>query len=93
MNYGNLLRQHMNVSYEDISEICVSISTTNDFYPLCFIGYEDDDVIGIYSTQQNLSEKYVIINKEYIISISIVYQDDYDIYNADKENKDNSYYL
>ena len=49
MNYGNLLRQHMNVSYEDISEICVSITTTHDFYPLCFIGYEDDDVVGVYS--------------------------------------------
>ena len=35
----------------------------------------------------------MIINKKYIVSINIVYQDDYDIYSVDEDNKDIDYYF
>ena len=73
LNLTELLEQVLNASKE---VICVNISTEIMDYTLCFIEYEDDEKLGAYVTGEDGRERYTIINKQYIVSLQVVYEND-----------------
>ena len=73
MNIGELLHDKLDI---DTEHICVNISTVIADYNLCFIEYEDDQKIGVYITGNDGKERFLIIYKEAIVSLQVVYQED-----------------
>lgn len=80
-SYLEILKEKMN--YETIDDVkencCLNISTELDVYNFCFIDFETDEYLGVYITHNDLTERFMLISKKYIISISVVYQQDIDI--------------
>lgn len=72
-----------------VEDIPLIINTVDMSYPLAFIDYEEDDVLGINYTTENGKERFVVINKKYIIDIEILYRDDFNIINQ-KDSKEES---
>lgn len=83
MNIGELLRKELNI---DEKNICVNISTIIADYNMCFIEYEDEEKLGVYITGNDGRERYLIINKESIVSLQVVYRDDIKL--GDKDSFD-----
>ena len=74
---------------EDVKDICVSIITIDTEYFMSFIEYETDDILGIKCTIEDGTERFLALNKAHIISVGIVYQQDYDILlESDYDNYD-----
>lgn len=70
-----------------INDIPLIINTIDTSYPLAFIDYEEKDILGINCTAEDGTERFIVINKEHIIDISILYQQDIDII-IDESTKD-----
>lgn len=75
-NYSSLIRTVMKVSDSELSEVCINVVTQDYAYPFSFLEYEDEEHLGIYYTAEDFSERFVILNKKYIISVGIVYKQD-----------------
>ena len=60
----------------DPKHICLNITTITDIYNLCFIEYEDPYKIGAYITGDDGRERFIIINKEQIVAIQVIYEQD-----------------
>ena len=75
--YSELLKKHMEL--EDIKDLCVSIDLIDVVYPLCFIREETLDYLVVDNTDENGFEKVVIIPKDNIPSVKVVYQQDIDL--------------
>lgn len=73
MNITELLQKELDINPK---HICTNITTITDIYQLCFIEYEDHEKIGCYITGEDGRERYLIINKEQIVSIQVVYEND-----------------
>ena len=63
----------------DIQDIPLIINMVDTSYPLAFIDYETDEAMGINYTVEDGTERFVVINKKYIIDIGIMYEQDIDI--------------
>lgn len=78
--YSNMLlngiRNHEDITVQDIPLV---INTVDVSYPLAFIDYEEDDVLGINYTSEDGTERFVVINKKYIVDVEILYQQDINI--------------
>ena len=72
----NGLPSRDDISIQDIPLIINMVDTS---YPLAFIDYEDDETMGINYTVEDGTERFVVINKKYIIDIGIMYSQDIDI--------------
>jgi hypothetical protein len=83
LNITELLSQVLDVSKEFI---CVNISTEIMDYNLCFIEYEDSEKLGVYVTHEDGRERYMILNKQYIVSLQVVYENDIKIGVKDEED-------
>ena len=86
-SYSNMLLngiQNQNIKVQDIPLI---INTVDMSYPLAFIDYEESNVLGINYTSEDGTERFVVINKKYIVDVEILYQQDIDIFASD--DKDN----
>ena len=73
MNITDLL--HLTLEL-DPKHICLNITTITDIYNLCFIEYEDEDKLGVYITGDDGRERYLIIMKDQIVSLQVIYEDD-----------------
>lgn len=62
-----------------IQEIPLIINTVDTSYPLAFIDYEEEDCLGVNYTVEDGTERFIVINKQYIVDIEILYQQDIDI--------------
>ena len=71
----------------DIEQICTNITTITDIYPLYFIEYEDHEKIAGYLTGEDGRERYLIINKEQIVSLQVIYEQDIEIQLQKEERK------
>ena len=80
----------MGYKESDLQDACVNILTTTDEYPLSFIEFETRDLLGIKTTRADFTEGFVVLNKKYITSISIVYQNDI-VIDTDKREENVSY--
>lgn len=76
MNITELLQKILTV---DPEHICLNITTITDIFHLCFIEYEDHEKIGCYITGTDGKERFLIINKDQIVSIQVVYENDINI--------------
>lgn len=74
--YREIIKKGMNYSDEDLEEACVTITTTDYVYPFAFIDFETDEYLGVNYTTEDFTEKFIVLNKKYIISVAIVYQND-----------------
>ena len=61
---------------EDVKNCCVNIVTELMQYNLCFIDFENETHLGVYYTHEDFTERFVLLSKKYIVSISIVYEQD-----------------
>lgn len=76
MEYRDALKKGMGYKDADIKDACVDILTETEEYPLSFIEFETRDLLGIKHTRSDGTEGFVILNKKYITSIAVVYQQD-----------------
>lgn len=86
MGYREALKRGMGYKESEINEACVNILTETDEYPLSFIEFETRDFLGIKTTREDFTEGFVVLNKKYVVSISIVYQNDIIIQTDEEEN-------
>lgn len=86
MGYREALKRGMGYKESEVNEACVNILTETDEYPLSFIEFETRDFLGIKTTREDFTEGFVVLNKKYIVSISIVYQNDIIIQTDEEEN-------
>ena len=82
MNITELLHKELDI---DPKHICLNINTLTDIHPLCFIEHEDHEKIGTYTTGEDGKERYLIIMKQHIVSLQVIYEDDIKL---DPEEKD-----
>lgn len=89
--YSNMLLNGMqnnkNIKVQDIPLI---INTVDVSYPFAFIDFEEDDTLGVNYTSEDGTERFVVINKKYIVDIEVLYQQDIDIITEENEEKDDS---
>ena len=83
MNLTELLSKEMKT---DKKYICTTITTLTDIYHLCFIEYEDHEKIGAYITGEDGAERFLIIYKDHIVAVQVVYEQDIKLL----KNEDNS---
>lgn len=76
MGYREALKRGGHYKESEIGDVCVSITTETSTYSLAFIEFETRDFLGIRVTRQDFTEGFVVLNKKYVESISIVYQGD-----------------
>lgn len=74
---------------EELDDCCINILTELTQYNFCFINFEEKDYLAVWVTHEDFTERLVLIKKEYIISISIVYEQDVAI----EESDENVYFL
>jgi len=73
--------------FSDWKDTCVNVHTKNFDFTLAFIERETDENLCIFVTDESGREKLKIINKKFIESVEIVYQDDLSLENTE-ESKD-----
>ena len=59
-----------------IQDIPLMINMVDTSYPLAFIDYEEDDTMGINYTAEDGTERFVVVNKKYVVDIEVMYQQD-----------------
>lgn len=77
--YSKMLLNGLTDTNIDVQDIPLIINTIDVSYPLAFIDYEEADVLGVNYTTEDGKERFVIINKKYIVDIEVVYQEDFNI--------------
>lgn len=83
--YSKILDDVMDVS--DIHNICLRIDCDGILYPLCFINHETLKYLIIDNTGDDGRERVVILPKDKISSVSIVYQQDIDLESEDERDE------
>lgn len=68
-----------------VQDIPLIINTVDTSYPLAFIDYEEDDVLGINYTVEDGTERFVVLNKKYVVDIEVLYQQDINILTEEPE--------
>lgn len=76
MGYIEQICKWMKCEKDNIGDVCLNIFTEQENYPLSFIEFETRDFLGINYTDIDFTERFVILNKKYIVSMGIVYRDD-----------------
>lgn len=61
---------------EELKDCCINILTEFSQYNLCFIDFETENHLGVWVTHEDMTERFVLIEKKYIVSVSIVYEQD-----------------
>jgi hypothetical protein len=85
-NYSEMLLNGVpSKSKMDIQDIPLIINMVDTSYPLAFIDYEDEDTMGINYTVEDGTERFVVINKKYIIDIGIMYEQDISIITEEEQ--------
>ena len=82
-SYSNMLLNGIQNQDIEVQDIPLIINTVDMSYPLAFIDYEESNVLGINYTSEDGTERFVVINKKYIVDVEILYQQDIDIFTAE----------
>ena len=62
-----------------VQDIPLIINTVDVSYPFAFIDYEEDNILGVNYTSKDGTERFVVINKKYIVDIEVLYEQDINI--------------
>lgn len=76
LDYIEAIQRGMGYDESQMNDVCVNILTTTDSYPLSYIEFETENLMGIRTTRADFTEGFVVLNKTYITSIQIVYAND-----------------
>lgn len=79
---SDLLLENIDVGLKDL---CVSVDLGDVVYPLSFIREETDNYLVIDSTGDDGCERLVVVAKDKILSVNVVYQQD--MFKDKKEDK------
>lgn len=85
MNYSDLLKE---CGFQDPYETCINVHTRSFDYNIAFIEAETKGELCLLATDSEGREKLKIINKKYIESVEVVYQDDISFEEPGKSNRD-----
>jgi len=93
-NYSKMLLNGLpNKEGMTVQDIPLIINTVDASYPLAFIDYEEDSVLGINYTVEDGTERFVVLNKKYVVDIEVLYEQDINILTDDeKEESDVMYH-
>lgn len=91
-NYTKMIANGMSCSEEQVSDTCLCITLSDIAYNMAFIDYENDDCLGVNYTASDGTERFVVINKDHIVDVAVVYQQDIDFeYDEEDTHTDVSY--
>ena len=92
-NYSEmLLRAFPKEESVKIADIPLMINTIDAGYPFAFIDYEENDLLGVNYTVEDGTEHFVVINKEHIVDVQILYEQDINIFFDEPEENFNDMY-
>lgn len=92
-NYSKMLLNGLpNKEGMTVQDIPLIINTVDASYPLAFIDYEEDSVLGINYTVDDGTERFVVLNKKYVVDIEVLYEQDINILTDDKEEESDVMY-
>lgn len=89
MGYIEQICKWQKCDKDEVHDVCLTIVTEAESYPLSFIEFETRDFLGINFTDVDFTERFVVLNKKYVISVAMVYQND--IVLEDKHEHDVQY--
>lgn len=72
--YTEVLKKQLNT--ESLEDCCFNIVTEFSQYNYCFIDMETENFLGISVTHSDFTERFVLLEKKYIVSVHVVYQQD-----------------
>lgn len=91
-NYTKMIANGMSCSEEEVSEKCLRITLFDVTYNMAFIDYENDDCLGVNYTAPDGTERFVVINKDHIVDVAIIYQQDIEQTDEQEETHDDVSY-
>lgn len=92
-NYSKMLLNGLpNKEGMTVQDIPLIINTVDASYPLAFIDYEEDSVLGINYTVEDGTERFVVLNKKYVVDIEVLYEQDINISTDDEEEESDVMY-
>ncbi len=92
-NYSKMLLNGLpNKEGMTVQDIPLIINTVDASYPLAFIDYEEDSVLGINYTVEDGTERFVVLNKKYVVDIEVLYEQDINILTDDEEEESDVMY-
>lgn len=92
-NYSKMLLNGLpNKEGMTVQDIPLIINTVDASYPLAFIDYEEDSVLGINYTVEDGTERFVVLNKKYVVDIEVLYEQDINILTDDDEEESDVMY-
>ena len=92
-NYSKMLLNGLpNKEGMTVQDIPLIINTVDASYPLAFIDYEEDSVLGINYTVEDGTERFVVLNKKYVVDIEILYEQDINILTGNEEEESDVMY-
>lgn len=74
--YTKMIANGMSCKKDEVSDVCLCITLSDTQYNMAFIDYENDNCLGVNYTATDGTERFVVINKDHIIDIAVVYQQD-----------------
>lgn len=86
MGYREAIKRGMGYKESELKDACVNIYTTDNEYLLSFIEFETRDLMGIKTTRPDFTEGFVVLNKKYITSVVMVYQNDIVVNEKEESN-------
>lgn len=92
-NYSEmLLRAFPKDKSVKITDIPLVINTIDAGYPFAFIDYEENDLLGVNYTVEDGTEHFVVINKEHIVDVQILYEQDINVFFEESDDNANDMY-
>lgn len=86
-NYTLMIANGMSCSIEEVKDVCVYVTTSESSYSMAFIDFEDEDILGVSYTIDDGTERFVAINKKYIVDIGVIYEQDINLINKETDNE------
>lgn len=90
MKVENLLKSALNGQGIDksIDKICFNVVLKNELiYTVCFLVEEDDKWLTFVETSEDGLEKVRMVNKDYICSIEVIYNEELLLFFGDEEEE------
>lgn len=82
-----MIANGMECSIEEVHNVCVYVTTCESSYSMAFIDFEDEDILGISYTIEDGTERFVAINKKYIVDIGVIYEQDINLIDNQIDNQ------
>ncbi len=86
-NYTLMIANGMACAVDEIKDVCVYVTTPESSYSMAFIDFEEEDILGLSYTIDDGTERFVAINKKYIVDIGVIYEQDINLINKETDNE------